>query len=188
MIDQTAVQQSIITALPNDWITLDVIFRGSEWPALVEVSKTVNDGPGTYTAHEPRMECTMLVRRHADGRTLVGYEATENAKYLCSLTLMVTPQTTWHAIGKISLCLLDAARDGHWDILIAKFKAQYVATTASTMDAAKCAPPITNCTKEPPSMEIPSQPRPLVRELSATSPVAPSNAARSTAPGRTVRK
>ena len=188
MIDQTAVQQSIITALPNDWITLDVMFRGSEWPALVEVSKTVNDGPGTYTAHEPRMECTMFVRRHADGRTLVGYLATENAKYLCSLTLMVTPQTTWHAIGKISLCLLDAARDGHWDILIAKFKAQYLATTASTMNAAKCAPPINNCTKEPPCMDLPSQHRPLVRELSATSPVAPSNAARSTAPGRTVRK
>jgi hypothetical protein len=134
------------------------------------------------------MECTMFVRRHADGRTLVGYEATENAKYLCSLTLMVTPQTTWKAIGMTSICLLDAARDGHWDILIAKFKAQYLATTTSTMDAAKCASPITNCTKEPPSMELPSQPRPIVREPNSTSPVVPSNAARLIAHGRTVRK
>ena len=101
---------------------------------------------------------------------------------------MVTPQTTWHAIGKISLCLLDAARDGHWDILIAKFKAQYVAITASTMDAAKCAPPITNCTKEPPSLELPSQPRTFVRESNSTNPAVRSNEGRSTAPGRTARK
>jgi hypothetical protein len=189
MIDQTAVQQSITTALPDPWIMLEVTFRGSEWPALVEVSKTVNDGPGTYTPHEPRMECTMFVRRHADGRTLVGYEATENAKYLCSCTLMVTLQTTWEAIGKISVyLLLDATSGGRWDILIAKFKAQYLATTASTMDAAKCASPITKCTKEPPSLELPSQPRPFVREPNSTSPVVPSNAARSTAPAHTVRK
>ena len=188
MTDHTAVQQSKATALPDPWITLEVTFRGSEWPALVEVSKTVNDGPGTYTAHEPRMECTMFVRRHADGRTLVGYEATENAKYLCSLTRMVTPQTTWDAIRWICLCLSDAARGGRWGLLITKFKEQYWATTASTMDSAKCAPPITNCTKEPPSMELPSQPRTFVRESRSTSPVVPSNAARSTVPGRTVRK
>jgi hypothetical protein len=139
MIDQTAVQQSNTTALPDTWHMLEVTFRGSQWPALVEVSKTVNDGPGTYTTHEPRMECTMFVRRHADGRTLVGYEATENAKYLSSLTEMVTPQTTWDAIGMVSCCLLVAGHGGRWDILIAKFKAQYLATTASRTDAAKCA-------------------------------------------------
>lgn len=188
MIDQTAVQQNDATALPHVWSMLVVCFQNSEWPTIVEVSKTVNDGPGTYTTHEPRMECTLFVRRHADGRTLVGYEATENAKHLCSLTLMVTPQTTWHAIGQISFCLLDAAREGHWDILIAKFKAQYKATNAGAMDAAKCASPIINSTKEPPRQELPFQPRPCVRELSSTSPVVPSNAARSIAPGRTVRK
>ena len=37
-------------------------------------------------------------------------------------------------------------------------------------------------------MELPSQPRPFVREPNFTSPVVPSNAARSTAHGRTVRK
>ena len=155
MIDQTAVQQSNTTALPDTWHMLEVYFRGSQWPALVEVSKTVNDGPGTYTTHEPRMECTMFVRRHADGRTLVGYEATENAKYLSSFTVMVTPQTTRDAIDNVPWCLLDAGRGGRWDILIAKFKEQYLATTASTMDAAKYASPI-NCTKEHPSMEFPS--------------------------------
>ena len=160
MIDQTAVQQSITTALPDTWIMLEVTFRGSEWPALVEVSKTVNDGPGTYTPHEPRMECTMFVRRHADGRTLVGYEATENTKYLCSCTLMVTADYV-EAIGKISVyLLLDATSGGRWDILIAKFKAQYLATTTSTMDAAKCASPITKCTKETsqPGAPVPAPP------------------------------
>ena len=43
MIDQTAVQQSNTAASPDTWITLKVTFRESEWAALVQVSKTVND-------------------------------------------------------------------------------------------------------------------------------------------------
>lgn len=163
MIDQTAVQQSNTTVLPQAWITLKVTFRESEWPALVQVSKTVNDGPGTYTTHEPRMECTMFVRRHADGRTLVGYDATENAKYLSSFTVMVTPQTTWDAIGLTSCCLLDAGRGGRWDKVIAKFREQYWANTASAMDSAKCASPSLTVPRSLPALN--SRPSP---ELSQT--------------------
>src|ERR1035438_2126587 len=98
MIPQTAVQQSNTTGFPDTFTSLQVFFLEGELPAIVQVAKTVNDGPGTYTTHEPRIECTMTVRRHADGRTLVGYEATENTQYLSSLTLMVTPQKAWDAI------------------------------------------------------------------------------------------
>jgi hypothetical protein len=171
-------------AFPATTITIPVTFNTEEWPVIVEARA---NGSWTADDSEKCVECTLTVRRHADGRTLVGYGAAKNAKYLSSLTLMATPQMSWDAISIVTAHLWLSASRGNWSTLIANFKCQYY-TATRTIRAANHASPSTNFTEEVPGMELRSQPNPFVREPSSTSPVRPINAPRSTAPGWAVRK
>lgn len=111
------------TALPAPTITIPVTFITEAWPVIVEAT-----AKGSWTAHdcEKCVECTISIRRHADGRTLVEYRAYENETCSTSLAVMVMSETTTDAINEVCADLL-ASAFGLWSPLVASFREKYAA-------------------------------------------------------------
>jgi hypothetical protein len=108
-------------ALPAPIINMAVTFSIEEWAVIVEATA---NGSRTARDCEKRMECTISIRRHADGRTLVFYRSLENETYLSSLAVMATPRTTTDAIDRVCAHLF-ANTPGSWSPLVATFQEKY---------------------------------------------------------------
>ena len=106
--------------------TIPVTFDILGWPIIGEAK-----AKGTWTAHdaEKRVECTIAMRRHKDGRALISYQSFENETPRSSYALMATPKTTDDVIDCVCGHLL-ANASGFWRPLVASFRQKYTASPA----------------------------------------------------------
>ena len=131
-MDNSNVLHSTTTVAPATTFAILVTLNTEEWPAIVEATAT-----GSWSAHDSEkfVECTMTIRRHADGRTLVSYQSLENETPLSAWAVMVPPENTTDAIDWVCAHLL-ANASGFWRPLVVSFREKYAASPA--MKAPPC--------------------------------------------------
>jgi hypothetical protein len=125
-MNKNEVVDSTTTAIPPATFTLEVTFNTAEWHRIAEATDS-----GSYSAYntETFVKCTMTIRRHDDGRTLVSYQSFENETPLSAFAIIVPPENTTDAIDWACAHLL-ANASGFWRPLAVSFREQYAASPA----------------------------------------------------------
>lgn len=143
MSSTKAVQSTTTVAIPaTTEVTVPADFPDEKWPLQHRVDFPKDEWPvihrasGSGAGEYEGYTCTLTVRRHANGSTLVGYSLGEINNFE-EFYVMATPETTSNAIGEVCDNLFPII-GGLWRNLIVNFEARCEAIPAMAVTNDPC--------------------------------------------------